>query len=154
MGLDMYLSAKRSLWGFDDDDKKLQTKIQKLFPELKNTRDDHNESPIRSVSISAAYWRKSNHIHKWFVDNVQDGNDNCEPHYVPREKLEELKKICEEVYQDHTLAEEKLPTQAGFFFGDTDITEWYFNDIQQTIYMLEQALKFPELWTFEYCSSW
>ena len=35
-------------------------------------------------------WRKGNAIHKFFVDEVQDGNDNCERHYVSRETLQEL----------------------------------------------------------------
>jgi hypothetical protein len=36
------------------------------------------------------YWRKANQIHKWFVDNVQDGVDDCKEYWVSEEKLQEL----------------------------------------------------------------
>ena len=39
------------------------------------------------------YWRKANHIHQWFVENIQDGNDDCREYYVPRERLKELLEI-------------------------------------------------------------
>lgn len=32
----------------------------------------------RSIWKEIGYWRKANHIHKWFVDCVQDGEDDCE----------------------------------------------------------------------------
>ena len=40
------------------------------------------------------YWRKANHIHKWFVDNVQDGEDDCREYDVSIEQLHELRNIC------------------------------------------------------------
>ena len=30
-----------------------------------------------NVDVTCAYWRKANQIHAWFVDNVQQGNDDC-----------------------------------------------------------------------------
>ena len=44
-----------------------------------------------------AYWRKANEIHRWFVENVQGGEDDCESHEVSREDLERLLSICKEV---------------------------------------------------------
>lgn len=35
-------------------------------------------------------WRKANQIHKWFVDNVQGGNDNCGTYDVMVEELQAL----------------------------------------------------------------
>ena len=29
-----------------------------------------------------AYWRKANAIHRWFINNIADGVDNCEPFEV------------------------------------------------------------------------
>ena len=46
---------------------------------------------------NCAYWRKANAIHSWFVQNVQDGVDNCETYQVTREQLEELVKACQTV---------------------------------------------------------
>ena len=36
------------------------------------------------VSIQVGYWRKVNAIHNWFIENLTDGEDNCQPIYVPR----------------------------------------------------------------------
>lgn len=44
------------------------------------------------------YWRKANQIHNWFVENVQDGIDDCSYHNeVTKEILEELLDICQRV---------------------------------------------------------
>lgn len=40
------------------------------------------------------YWRKANAVHKWFVDNVQGGEDDCGYYLVTKEQLEQLKEIC------------------------------------------------------------
>ena len=40
------------------------------------------------------YWRKANQIHNWFVENVQNGVDDCGCYEVTKEQLEELLKTC------------------------------------------------------------
>ena len=61
-------------------------------------------------------WRKANAIHKFFVDTCQDGNDNCQRHYVSRESLEELLETINTILAVKTpvarelKAEELLPT--------------------------------------------
>jgi hypothetical protein len=42
---------------------------------------------------------------------------------------------------DKSVAEDLLPTTAGFFFGSTDYDEYYLQDILDTIAMLEPLLK-------------
>lgn len=46
---------------------------------------------------NCAYWRKANAIHAWFVENVQNGVDDCGTYLVTREQLEALKTACETV---------------------------------------------------------
>ena len=79
------------------------------------------------------YWRKANAIHRWFVEKVQDGNDDCEKYEVSYEKLYELKNLCEKVINNTKKAHELLPTASGFFFGETSYGEWYFHNIENTI---------------------
>ena len=55
-----------------------------------------------------AYWRKANQIHKWFVDNIQEGNDDCGYYKVTKEDIESLLKICEEVLEHSILVEGKI----------------------------------------------
>lgn len=54
------------------------------------------------------YWRKANHIHKWFVDNVQNGVDECHPYQVSRKNLEDLLNICSKVLADSKLVPGKV----------------------------------------------
>jgi hypothetical protein len=41
-----------------------------------------------------ASWRKANAIHNWFVENVQEGVDDCGIYEVSKEQLENLLHIC------------------------------------------------------------
>lgn len=151
MGLDMYLSAKKFA-------------SEKYFnPELYSKVLDavgadvlpRKEIPTVEVEVGVAYWRKANAIHQWFVDNCQDGNDDCRPAYVSREKLQELLDLAKQVKADPSLASELLPTQGGFFFGSTEYDEYYMQDIDETINQLEQVLTTTASdWNFEYQSSW
>jgi hypothetical protein len=86
------------------------------------------------------YWRKANHIHNWFVFNVQNNEDRCEIYIVSKEKLKELKSICEIVINDNNLASELLPTIDGFLFGSIDYNEYYFYQIEKTIEIIDNIL--------------
>ena len=48
----------------------------------------------RRLEEEVGYWRKANAIHKWFVDNVQDGVDDCGYYEVSQEQLKNLLHIC------------------------------------------------------------
>lgn len=106
------------------------------------------------VEVTCAYWRKCNQIHAWFVRNVQQGEDNCGEYYVSHERLKELLNTCKTAYIDRNPA--LLPPQEGFFFGGTDIDEWYWRDIAETIKKLERVLALPDFdkLSFYYTSSW
>ena len=60
-------------------------------------RKDIKPERISYIVEDIAYWRKANQIHKWFVENVQDGNDDCKEYYVSKERLHELVDICKKV---------------------------------------------------------
>lgn len=159
MGLDMYLTAKRYLWSFDDKspDKQLAEQIAALFPELSlvpNKQFGAERSPVKEIVIDAIYWRKANAIHQWFVKNCQEGEDDCGNYYVGREQLEELSKLCKQVLEDRSKASELLPAQCGFFFGSTDYDDWYFEDLTRTVAEILTVLQLPAAWDFEYHSSW
>jgi hypothetical protein len=112
------------------------------------------------LTAEIGYWRKANQIHAWFVENIQDGEDECKKHYVSVEKLQELLDEVNEVL-DADNSEEKalelLPPTSGFFFGSAVIDEYYFNDLKRTKDMLEGILSNEELigdWDIYYQSSW
>ena len=132
----------------DDEENKKRIAIKKLFPEI---LDSGNLEYVK-VSFEIGYWRKSNHIHKWFVDNVQNETDDCGHYEVSREDLKELLDVCKEVLKDKT--SNLLPTQEGFFFGGVAKEKWYYDDLKRTIKIIERCLELPTLYDFEYHSSW
>lgn len=155
MGLDMYLSGKRYMSKyFNKGDEDLQAEIQKKFPELADIVSSFGDSPVKELRIEAGYWRKVNAVHDWFVKHVQGGTDDCGNYFVDRDQLIELKSICETILTDRSQAADLLPTASGFFFGGTDYDDWYFQGLEQTIKIIDQCLKLPEAWEFEYHSSW
>lgn len=150
MGLDMYLKGKRYLSSyFKEGDNEIANNISDMFPELAGIR-----SIVKEVMVELGYWRKANAVHDWFVKNCQGGEDNCRPYFVGRVQLVELKQICQEILADRAKAAELLPPAAGFFFGGTEIDEYYFQDLEQTINIIDTCLGLPDDWEFEYQSSW
>ena len=60
-----------------------------MIKRKKNVKDDEwNE---------VCYWRKANQIHKWFVDHVQNGVDDCGEYKVTEEQIDELRELCKEL---------------------------------------------------------
>lgn len=147
MGLDMYLTAKRYIYDFGDD-------LIALRDALKELR--VNGMEVGEVSYRAGYWRKANQIHKWFVDNVQEGNDNCGEYLVTTEQLERLLELVNEVLRNRDKANEVLPTANGFFFGSYTYDEGYFDDLIQTKAIIENVLSIDDISKYDiyYSSSW
>jgi hypothetical protein len=156
MGLDMYLTGKRYLSKhFNKGDDVLAEAIAEQFPELKGKVGHFGDaSCIKEIRMEAGYWRKANAIHDWFVKNVQGGEDECQPHDVSREQLQELKEVCERVIAFHHLATDLLPPTAGFFFGTAEVDDYYWEYLQNTVDIIDRCLELPKPWDFEYCSSW
>jgi hypothetical protein len=103
-----------------------------------------------------AYWRKANHIHKWFVNNVQNGVDDCGTYPVTKEKLKALYDTVDEVMCNLELAPIKLPRAPGFFFGSQEYDEWYYEDLQYTAEVIDNILTHTDFdnEVIEYQSSW
>lgn len=147
MGLDMYLTAKRYIYDFDDDGKALREQLEDLKV---------NGMAVKEISYEAGYWRKANQIHKWFVDNVQEGVDNCGEYLVGITELECLLEKVNEVLRNKKKANELLPTANGFFFGSCTYDEGYFDDLIQTKAIIENVLSIDDIRKYDiyYSSSW
>lgn len=183
MGLDMYLSARLHISGYDNSKKLVRDTLLALIEVTPSPHD-----PSITIEYTVLYWRKANAIHKWFVDHTQDGEDrNGVKTRVEREQLIELRDLCRKVLattktapgtittgmtytaagmtknttlgQVITNPEEVaalLPTQPGFFFGSTDYDEYYLDDVKETAEELDRILANPALEDsdFFYQSSW
>lgn len=97
MGLDMYLNAKRYISGYKHSKPESQEACRAALEAAGLTAVASDESQYAEVEACAIYWRKANAIHRWFVENVQGGNDDCDRYYVSREKLLELRAACAQV---------------------------------------------------------
>lgn len=167
MGLDMYLTKKIYIGAnYEHNHVKGEINLTKDNKPIKV-----NLSKVTYIEESAGYWRKANQIHRWFVENVQDGNDDCGTYDVSMEDLKNLLTICKEIKSKCNLVDGKvingqtaspatggklvdniedgklmnnshiaaklLPSASGFFFGSTDYDQWYMNDIDNTIEIIE-----------------
>ena len=150
MGLDMYLYKKTYVkyWEHNGDDNYEITITKNGKPVDIDTKN------ISYLVEQVGYWRKANQVHQWFVENVQEGNDNCGSYYVSRENLLELLELCNQVLDKKEMAEELLPSHSGFFFGGTDYNEWYFEQLEETKKIIESCLSDEHAHDFMYSSSW
>jgi hypothetical protein len=151
MGLDMYLTRKVYVGTNFEHNRKEGDKCI-----LNGVEYDINS--LTDLCFEVAYWRKANHIHEWFVQNVQSGQDDCGSYYVSTEQLRELIEICQNSLDYlSTLKYETddsgfktfkgvdesklLPTVQGFFFGSTDYDEYYEEQLNYTISTLKNAVQ-------------
>ena len=127
MGLDMYLYTKSKQEQIED-----------------GAGEDHHD---------IGYWRKFNALHHWFVDNVQGGEDECKEHEVYIDDLKDLQAILLRIKDHPDEAETLLPTTMGFFFGSNEYDDYYYEMVDYTLDVIENALDNPDE-TYYYVSSW
>ena len=99
MGLDMYLSKIHidALPYMEHDPEDTAKDNPDLYAEMKPHLHMQGTPDLyewESLFQKVGYWRKANQIHNWFVNNVQEGEDDCEDHEVTEEQLRELRDIC------------------------------------------------------------
>jgi hypothetical protein len=150
MGLDMYLAKKTYVKNWDHQEKHHKITVEydgKIRTDIKPER-------ISYIVEDIMYWRKENAIHAWFVENCQEGEDDCRESYVTAEDLTKLADLCDLVLESKD--GELLPTQGGFFFGGTEYDEYYFEAIEETAKVLREELNSntEEYPTYYYHSSW
>ena len=154
MGLDQFLMRKIYIGNkWRDAKDRITINIPKSQKTATFPVNDIKSEKISEITEEIGYWRKANAIHKWFVDNIQDGNDDCGEYRVNEEQLNKLLKLCETVIANPGMAYKILPTENGFYFGSTDYDEYYHQDIKDTKAIIEEALKDPGNEVY-YSSSW
>jgi hypothetical protein len=178
MGLDMYLTKVTYIGGsyeFRNVTGRIEIRVAGVDVPIEINR-------LEDIRERVGYWRKANQIHRWFVENVQDGEDECLPYEVSLEQLLTLQSLCQQVLGDFELEVRKaiedeeniynmevpmevqerganlLPSRSGFFFRSTDYDGWYVSDLVRTIDIVENLkqeneAEYKETY-FEYCSSW
>jgi hypothetical protein len=95
MGLDMYLTRKCYVQNCDHYPTDKRCKV--IVRQGGKLRENIKPERVCYVIEKVAYWRKANAIHKWFVANCQNGNDDCGEYYVSNKQLAELVAACKRV---------------------------------------------------------
>jgi hypothetical protein len=131
MGLDMYMNLKTSSYLKNDE-----RTVDLDNPNEYNLDDCHfNEfgcSNRVEISETVAYWRKANQIHKWFVDNVQSGEDDCGEYDVSRREIQDLTNLLYTIidkldgkeFVRHT-TDTSSEEEKSFIFDKTKLREMY-----------------------------
>jgi hypothetical protein len=174
MGLDMYLSRKVYVWGDHRKSLKITGLKSKIRPEKVNyiieragywckANAIHNwfvENVQGGNDDCKPYYVSKEDIQKLLntvnevlrASELVDGEINNG--YTFNDKGEKVFfKEKGKVIKDPSVAEALLPTIEGFFFGDTDYDQYYYDELVSTKKVLEEALTFDED-DFEYQASW
>ena len=187
MGLDMYLYRTKKVDGLEIEDyEKVDNAISNYDFDFVSIEEimqpdeynpayaELNEVVIQrgksftwlSIFEDIGYWRKANQVHNFFVQECQDGIDECQLSMISKEALEDLLDRCKRamklkkiylndgILKDGQGLETFLPTSSGFFFGGTEYDEYYYQDIDNTIEILEEALSDESADDFAYRASW
>lgn len=150
IGLDQYLSKKTYVRNWDHMKPEEKHTITIKGPRAAQIKQER----IQEITEAVAQWRKANQIHNWFVQNVQNGEDNCKEYNVEQNQLEELLRVITEVLKSPGKAKNLLPNGEGFFFGNQEYDQYYFQELSETKKTLEALLKEQTDGEFYYQSSW
>lgn len=153
MGLDMYLRAKKTMPLVQ------AATLRRADPEVFSNWDNNwpmEGDPDTLVELTGeiGYWRKANGVHRWFVENVQGGTDDCGHYVVSEERLRKLRADCQAVLDGNDPRPHHLAPLSGFFFGGTDLDAYYQDGLKNTIEMVDETLKDYPGWQYQYHSSW
>ena len=121
---------------YKEVNKKAITQLEPYFTKRYGVWDENHKYRFDTIFEDVGYWRKANAIHAWFVDNVQDGKDDCEPHEVSKEQLMKLYLICKTIVTESTLAPDKVINGQRF---NNETGEW------ENIYVDGYIITNPEL---------
>lgn len=134
MGLDIYFNkTKRTEW------KHFQNELSDYENLPKGEQNEGNNPYDDFKPEEIGYFRKVNFLMSFF-----DYDGNCEYKEIAKCELEDLRDACAEISKMEPINKERcaelLPTQSGFFFGNTDYDQWYFNDVKEVFEWVDGVL--------------
>lgn len=152
MGLDMYLKKHFAYEPFSMSEGPipLETSLSIKRTDTQAVLFDIKTPDITGFVIDNVYWRKANMIHQWFVNNVQEGIDDCKLYGLEETSLEKLLDIINRLLDvkrsksdvfANDLAKELLPNTEGFFFGSQEYDDWYWEELEDTQIKLKRLLE-------------
>ena len=101
------------------------------------------------------YFRKANALQGYFERNY--GTENLIKHEVFDYSIEELKEYTDYILEkpeDISYIKENFPPTEGFFYGSTEIDEWYFEEVKQVSKVVNEILKTDRVAAIYYMCWW
>lgn len=101
------------------------------------------------------YMRKVNCVQGYFERKYDV--ENCQNVVITLDDIEEIQKHAQHIHETKDLeyAQEHLPITGGFFYGNYEYNEWYFEDIETIATdfagLLETAKRLPDTIPVYWC---
>ncbi len=143
MGLDMYFSRRTYVSSFrstrDADGKWGERDVNNMELKFDDADLSHiNLKNVRYIEELFGEFRKFNALHSYVVDNFGGGKDECQVIYLDIDNLIQIHEMLSLVKEslsigDKVIASQTLPPSEGFFFGSTEIDEWYEKDVNEAV---------------------
>jgi len=146
MGLDMYLFRNIYI-GAQYEHREVKGTVD---IEIRGKNVPINLNELSEIVLIGIQWRKAHVIHKWFVDNIQHGDDDCRSYYLEIDDLQQLYDLCCE-----TIKNKAVSNEPGFVFGPNEYEDYDFEDVVWTKDQLKEIIdNHNNFYTYTYESSW
>lgn len=118
--------------------------VRAIYPDGEEDHWELLDYESEQVRRDRFYFRKVNCIYGYCTDNelIEDGEVAMLDHEHMLDILKRAKEILSQPTEEEKLAKGKklLPTQVGFFFGNTDYNKWYLEDIAEVAKKFEAMI--------------
>jgi len=122
MGLDQYITIRHK------STNDAYTNFNNYWKLSEEERAGKRQPKDPAKDFIIGYFRKHHSIHKWFVNNIQNGVDDCGRYEIQLKDIENLKELCEEIIS-HVTKEKREPK----FYTD-------FNGEQHKVWQLDNYI--------------
>ena len=151
MGLDMYFSRRTYVGKLkntkDSDGNWSERDVNNMELKFDDADLSHiNLKNVRYIEEVFGEFRKFNALHAYVVDNFASGVDDCQMIYLGIDDLIQIQEVLCLVKEslsigDKVIAEQTLPPQEGFFFGSTEIDNWYEQDVKEAVEVFNKIIE-------------
>ena len=145
MGLDMYVNIRHKdtqskLDAYEAWEQKYSCEeFERLTPEQQDeywkSEPEHDEDMYGNELMC---WRKANQIHNWFVQNCQNGVDDCGRYVITVSDLMKLKELCEKILTMTNVKQELRPTYPNGWLSEP------VHEMQDVRFLTYEGMKFAE----------
>ena len=161
MGLDMYLGARNQTGEYEQIGywRKANAVHGWFVRECANGLDECQE-----IFVSREQLLKLRSDCNNALANRETATPNNEDNVVIKQPVNSGQDLIDFITKNMMLESEKIGTTlvsddplqptAGFFFGSTEKDEWYYEDLMETIDIIDKALALGDGWQVIYQASW